>query len=91
MSKMMLLLAAAAALTASPASAFYTECTAIKEIELLNRPDGRTDPRFEPVAKGDKVAFRDEYQGWWFVIHDGTYGWVQKSDLTKCKKMDGTP
>lgn len=48
-----------------------------------------------PVDKGDKVAFRDKYQEWWFVMHskDGItdYGWLPENVLTRCKKMDGTP
>lgn len=82
------------ALTA-PANAFYTECTVSKEAELANRPGGNIDPRFQPVEKGDKVAFRDKFEGWWFVMHskDGItdYGWLPENILTRCKKMDGTP
>ena len=48
-----------------------------------------------PVNKGDKVAVRDEYQDWWFVMHssDGStdYGWLPKKVLTRCKQMEGTP
>ena len=82
------------ALTA-PASAFYTECTVSKDIELANRPDGQTEPRYMPVNKGDKVGVHDEYQDWWFVMHssDGStdYGWLPKKVLTRCKQMEGTP
>jgi hypothetical protein len=78
-----------------PASAFYTECTVSKDTELANRPDGPTEPRYMPVDKSDKVAFRDKYQDWWFVMHskDGStdYGWLPASVLTRCKKMEGTP
>ncbi|MGN8543686.1 hypothetical protein ACQPTN_00655 [Bradyrhizobium sp. 13971] len=95
--KVMTILSAATALMAftAPASAFYTQCTVAQDADLANRPGGSTDPRFMPVTKGDKVAFRDRHEGWWFVMHssDGTtdYGWLPENILTKCKKMDGTP
>jgi hypothetical protein len=50
--------------------------------------------------EGDKVAYRQSYQGWWFVmhaIHDGDnswtvdYGWIPQNVLTNCHAMDGTP
>lgn len=94
---MIKILLASAALTAltAPASAFYTECTVAKDTELANRPGGQTEPRYMPVNKGDKVAFRDKYQDWWFVMHyaDGRtdYGWLPQNVLTRCKKMEGTP
>ena len=54
-----------------------------------------TEPRYMPVTKRDKIAFRDQYQDWWFAMHttDGStdYGWLPKNVLTKCKKMEGTP
>ena len=94
MTKLLLTAVAVIALMA-PASAFYTECTVTKDTELANRPGGQTEPRYMSVNKGDKVAFRDKYQDWWFVMHakDGStdYGWLPENVLTKCKKMDGTP
>jgi hypothetical protein len=94
MMKFLIVTVAVLASTAT-ASAFYTECTVSKEAELSNRPGGQTEPRYMPVDKGDKVAFRDKYQDWWFVMHskDGTtdYGWLPESVLTRCKKMEGTP
>lgn len=94
MMKFLLATVAVVGLTA-PASAFYTECTVTKDIELANRPGGQTEPRYQPVDKGDKVAFRDKYQEWWFVMHskDGItdYGWLPENVVTRCKKMDGTP
>ena len=94
MTKLLLTAAAVIALTA-PASAAYTECTVTQDTDLANRPGGNTEPRYQPVEKGDKVAFRDKHQGWWFVMHakDGStdYGWLPENVLTKCKKMEGTP
>jgi hypothetical protein len=72
------IIALAIALVASTsAQASYTECTVLKNVPLAPRPDGPTDP-YQPVAKGDKVAFRnDSHQGWWFVLHSkaNNYGW----------------
>ena len=82
---------------ASPATAFYTECAVTKDTVLANRPGGLTEPRYQSVSKGDKVAFRDSYQNWWFVMHatDGgaivDYGWLPKNVLTNCGKQEGTP
>jgi len=52
----------------SLARAFYTECTVIKDTQLSIRPDGPTEPRYAPINEGDKVAFRNRYQKWWFVL-----------------------
>jgi hypothetical protein len=94
LTKLLLAIVAVIVLTA-PVRAFYTECIVSKDAELANRPGGQTEPRYMPVNKGDKVAFRDEYQDWWFVMHssDGStdYGWLPKNVLTRCKKMGGTP
>jgi hypothetical protein len=49
--------------------AFYTECTVTKDTVLSIRPGGPTEPRYTSVDKGDKVAFRNSYQDWWFVMH----------------------
>ena len=80
---------------ATPAMAFYTECTVVKDLTLSIRPGGPTEPRYMPVNKGDKVAFRSSYQGWWFVMHasDSTvdYGWLPQNVLIDCHKMEGTP
>jgi len=93
--KEFLFITAAVIVLTTPANAFYTECTVSKDIELAIRPGGETEPRYMPVNKGDKVAFRGEYQDWWFVMHDSDgrtdYGWLPKSVLTKCRKMEGTP
>jgi hypothetical protein len=93
------LLIVLAVLWSTTANAFYTECTVTKETPLANRPNGSSDPRFSVVRKGDKVAFRDRYEDWWFVLHHingdenstGEYGWIHKSVLTDCQKRDGTP
>jgi hypothetical protein len=84
------------ATVASPAFAFFTECTATKNIEMLDRPQGMTMGRWLPIEKGQKVAVRDTYQDWYFVLHytngdRGEYGWVQRATLTNCQKQDGTP
>jgi hypothetical protein len=82
------------------AHAFYTECTVTKEMHLANRPNGSSDPRFGIIKKGDKVAFRDKYKDWWFVLHynydgkilvDVNYGWIPRSVLTDCQQQEGTP
>ncbi|NOJ39072.1 hypothetical protein [Bradyrhizobium australiense] len=93
------LLLAAAALIALPVAshAAYTECTVPKETELANRPGGQTEPRWLPIEKGQKVAIRDTYRDWVFVVHFGkdsgesVYGWVQRSDLANCRAREGTP
>jgi hypothetical protein len=86
---------ALAAVTATPAMAFYTECTVSKDTELATRPNGPTEPRYAPVNKGDKVAFRGSYHDWWFVMHakEGgeDYGWLPRNVLTNCQKQEGTP
>jgi hypothetical protein len=90
-----LLAGAAVIALISPASASYTECRVAKDTELANRPGGQIEPRYLPVNKGDKIAFRDKYQDWWFVMHAieerTDYGWLPENVLTRCKKMDGTP
>jgi hypothetical protein len=92
-----LLLVCAAVLITTPAMALYTECTVPKDMELATRPNGPTEPRYRLIHKGDKVAFRNSYKHWWFVMHDaddnGTvdYGWIPHNVLTDCQKRDGTP
>jgi hypothetical protein len=80
--------------------AFYTECAVTKEMELATRPGGPTEPRYRIINKGDKVAFRNNYQNWWFVMHavhndddswTVNYGWVPQSVLTNCQEREGTP
>jgi hypothetical protein len=83
----------------SPATAFYTECTAAQDTTLAIRPDGPSEPRFMPVNKGDKVAFRANHKNWWFVLHywkDGEasgadYGWLPRAILVNCQRQEGTP
>jgi hypothetical protein len=79
----------------SPALAFYTECTVARDADLSIRPDGPTEPRYSPVSKGDKVAYRARYEGWWFVLHynrdQPDYGWLPHNILINCQKRDGTP
>lgn len=85
--------ALAAMAASSPAMAFYTECTVAQDTLLSIRPDGPTEPRYAPVSKGDKVAFRGRYEGWWFVLHGDhpDYGWLRQSVLIDCQKREGTP
>lgn len=88
-----------AVISATPAMASYTECTVNKDTDLAIMPNGPTEPRYQPVNKGDKVAFRGSYKDWWFVLHYtgsgadsiSDYGWVPKSVLTDCREQDGTP
>ncbi|MCP1762373.1 hypothetical protein [Bradyrhizobium japonicum] len=92
-------LLAAAAMFAFPAisHASYTECTMPKETELANRPGGQTEPRWLPIEKDQKVAIRDTFRDWVFVVHfdkdsgESVYGWVQRNDLASCRAKDGTP
>jgi len=94
--QVLMAIAIAAAMT-TPAAAFYTECTVTKDTELAIRPDGPSEPRYYmPVSKGDKVAYRNQYQNWWFVLHysggDTTdYGWLPRAILKNCHAVDGTP
>ena len=96
--KLLLGTIAATLLAATPAVAFYTECSITKETALATRPNGPTEPRYMIVNKGDKVAFRQSYRGWWFVLHwDGVqggqvdYGWIPLSVLINCQPKEGTP
>jgi hypothetical protein len=84
----------------SSAAAFYTECTVAKDMQLATRPDGPSEPRYMPVNKGDKVAFRASYENWWFVLNYGPdgrdgdradYGWLPKNVLIECQGREGTP
>jgi hypothetical protein len=43
------------ALVAHPAFAFYTECTATKDVDGLNRPQGNIIGRWSPVKKGERL------------------------------------
>jgi len=93
--KKVLLVTATVIVFTRPTLASYTECVALKETELVNRPRGRTDPRWPPLDKGNKVAIRDTYRDWAFVVHfvddRDEYGWVPRSALTNCKTREGTP
>jgi hypothetical protein len=100
MLRKLLLVAVTATVFSTPASALYTQCTAMKDSRLLNRPSGSLEPRFAIVAKGESVAIRDAYRDWWFVMHsvpldNGTstsdYGWLPRSILADCHEIDGTP
>ena len=91
-----LLAAVSVVALATPATAFYTECTVTKDTELSIRPGGPSEPRYMPVNKGDKVAYRNSYQDWWFVMHASgdsavDYGWLPRNVLTNCHQMEGTP
>jgi hypothetical protein len=80
---------------ATPAMAFYTECTVKRDMALASRPNGPSEPRYMGIDKGDKVAYRQSYQGWWFVMHAKNdavdYGWVRQKVLSNCKAQEGTP
>jgi hypothetical protein len=95
MKKLLFTTAIAIVALATPAMAFYTECTVTRDINLATRPNGPSEPRYMPIDKGDKVAYRGSYQGWWFVMHakDGTvdYGWVPQNVLSNCTRQEGTP
>ena len=82
-------------LAAAPAVAIYTECTVTKDMDLATRPNGPSEPRYIRIAKGDKVAFRQSYQDWWFVMHAKgpmiDYGWIPKNVLSNCEEQEGTP
>jgi hypothetical protein len=96
MKKQLLLAAAALVSFATPSHAFYTECTVKKDIEAMDRPHGITMGRWSPLKKGEKVAVRDTYQDWVFVLHfpdggQGEYGWVPRNILDNCKSQEGTP
>jgi hypothetical protein len=86
---------AATIIITTPAQASFTECTVKKGIDILNRPDGHLEGRFTPLEKGEKVAIRDTYQDWVFVLHFVTdhneYGWIKRNSVDSCKAMDGTP
>ena len=77
------------------ASASYTECTVTKDTQLAIRPGGPSEPRYAPVNKGDKVAYRNQYQAWWFVLHysdnNADYGWLPRAILGNCHGREGTP
>jgi hypothetical protein len=80
----------------TPAYAFFTECTATKDVEMVDRPQGGTIGRWSPIKKGEKVAIRDTYQDWSFVLHfvygnKEQYGWVQNATLANCRRQEGTP
>jgi hypothetical protein len=67
----------------------------VKEIEAVSRPGGQTQPRWRPLEKREKVAIRDVYQDWVFVLHfvdeHEEYGWVPRAALMRCQAKDGTP
>jgi hypothetical protein len=93
--KKLLLVAAAVVGFATPASAFYTECTVLKDIAIVNRPGGHSMPRWSPLEKGDKIAIMDTYQQWVFVLHwvdtQQEYGWLPRNVLANCQRQEGTP
>jgi hypothetical protein len=93
--KRLLLAAAAVAAFATPSYASYTECAVQKDTDMVNRPGGSTDPRWSPLEKGNKVAIRDTYRDWVFVVHfvddRSEYGWVPRDALVKCQPREGTP
>jgi hypothetical protein len=98
MFKQIALVAAAAALIsggAGPAHAFFTECTAVKNVQALDRPQGIVIGRFAEIKTGEKLAVRDTYQDWAFVLRYDLgreqYGWVRQTTLDMCTKRDGTP
>jgi hypothetical protein len=71
-----------------------------KDIKLAIRPNGPTEPRYAQINQGDKVAFRNRYQDWLFVLHYGhdgdvqtgvDYGWIPENVLTNCQEQEGTP
>jgi hypothetical protein len=80
MSKSLLASVAAAGVLAlgatvtSRALAFFTECTATKNKEIVDRPQGMTMGRWSPIEKGQKVSVRDTYQDWYFVLHYTGWG-----------------
>jgi hypothetical protein len=80
---------------ATPAHAFYTECTVQADTQPVNRPGGNTEPRWSPLEKGDKVAIRDTYQDWVFVYRyqdeSAHYYWVRRNVLRNCREQEGTP
>jgi hypothetical protein len=95
MKKLLFTTAIAIVALATPAMAFYTECTVTRDMDLATRPNGPYEPRYRLINKGDKVAYRQKYQGWWFVLHakDGAvdYGWVPQNVLSNCTAQEGTP
>ena len=90
-----LLAAAPIVLLATSANAAHTQCTALRELPRLNRPDGDLAVRGSTdIEKGEKVNFLDSYGDWWFVWSankTSAAGWVPRSALGNCRKMDGTP
>jgi hypothetical protein len=52
---------ALAAMTATPVMASYTECAVTKETRLAIRPNGPDEPRWLPVPKGGRVAYRNRF------------------------------
>jgi hypothetical protein len=79
---------------ATPAMALYTECTVTRDMDLATRPNGPSEPRYRRIEKGDKIAYRQSYQGWWFVMHakddSVDYGWVPQNVLSNCTAREGT-
>ena len=91
-----LLLATAAVVAFATAShASYTECIVQKDTDLVTRPGGPPEPRWSPLEKGEKVAIRDTYRDWVFVVHfvddRGDYGWLPRNTLINCQAKEGTP
>ena len=90
-----LLAAAAFLLLSTAADAAHTQCTALKELDRLNRPDGDQAVRGSTaIEKGERVAFLDSHGDWWFVWSankEWAAGWVPRNALGSCRKVEGTP
>jgi hypothetical protein len=48
-----------------------------------------------PLEKGGKIAIRDSFRDWTFVVHfdkgQSVYGWMQRNDLVSYQSKEGTP
>lgn len=73
-----------------------------KETSFYRMPGGSIEPRFTLAMRGDKVALKDQYKNWHFVLHyigkhpGGTvdsveYSWIAANVLADCRNMEGTP
>jgi hypothetical protein len=52
MKKLLLTTAIAIVALATPAMAFYTECTVTRDMDLATRPNGPSEPRYMGISKG---------------------------------------